>query len=121
MSERENKMLTCIICPLGCSISVTMEDGTIAETKGFGCKRGKNYAETECIAPMRVITSTVRVVNGPVPLISVKTDKPVPKALVMECMKEINRIEAHSPVKIGDILLVNVLGTGADIVATCNA
>lgn len=117
----ENRMLTCIVCPLGCSICVTLENGSVTEVKGFSCKRGLAYALAECTNPLRMVTSTVRVVDGLFQLVSVKTDKPIPKTLIMNCMGEINRIRAHSPIKTGDILLENVLGTGANIVATCNA
>lgn len=114
----EKRELTCIVCPLGCQITVAIENGEIADIKGYSCKRGELYAKAECTNPLRVLTSTVRVINGQLPLVPVKTDKPVPKAMVMDCMREINRIRIHTPVKAGDILLKNILNTGSDIIAT---
>ncbi len=113
--------LTCIVCPLGCRICVTAgDDGSIKEITGNGCKRGAAYAEAEFVNPLRIVTSTVRVNNGSMPLVPVKTDRPVPKSSVMDCMKEINRTIATGPVKTGDVLIKNILNTGADVVATGN-
>lgn len=114
--------LTCIICPLGCRIDVvTGEDGLIREISGNSCKRGAAYAKEECLDPKRIVTSTVRVKNSHLPVVPVKTGKPVPKALIMDCMREINRITAVAPVRTGDVLIRDILGTGADVVATGNA
>jgi CxxC motif-containing protein len=114
--------MTCIVCPLGCRISVvTGDDGLITEISGNKCKRGASYAEEECLDPKRTVTTTVRMKNGRMPVVPVKTSKPVPKALIMDCMKEINRICAVPPVRIGDVLIRDILGTGADVVAAGNA
>ncbi|NLV35527.1 MAG: DUF1667 domain-containing protein [Clostridiaceae bacterium] len=118
----KNTELTCIVCPLGCKLSVLQgEDDSIIEISGHSCKRGLSYAQTECINPERVITTTVRIRGGQMPLVSVKTDKPIPKTLMMKCMKIINRIEVMVPVKVGDTILENILETGANLVATGNA
>ena len=69
--------LTCIVCPLGCDLTVELADGKVLSVSGNTCPRGKKYAETECIAPMRTVTSTVRCDDGS--LVSVKTDSPIPK------------------------------------------
>lgn len=107
--------LTCIRCPLGCVITVSFgDDGEIAEIKGNTCPRGAEYARTECTAPTRTETSTVICDDGlPVP---VKTDRPIPKDKMFECMKVINRLGASLPVHIGDVIARNVFG--ANIVAT---
>ncbi len=110
---------TCIVCPLGCRISVLIEnDGNITQVKGNGCKRGASYAESECVNPLRTLTSTARVIGSQFPLIPVKSDRPISKALVRDCMKEINQIRVHPPINAGDVLVKNILNTGADIVAT---
>lgn len=109
--------LTCIYCPLGCRITAEIENGKILSVRGFMCKRGKEYAETECTNPVRVVTSTVKTADGePVP---VKTDRAIPKSEIFECMKIINGIEAKKPIKIGDVLKENVFGS--NIVATGNS
>ena len=116
MTKRE---LTCIVCPRGCSLVVELDDnGAVLSVSGNICKRGSVYANDECTNPMRVVTSTVRCEGGEV--VSCKTSTSVPKALVFEVMKVINTTVAPAKVSVGDVLVKNVLNTGADIVATSN-
>lgn len=109
--------LTCIICPRGCGLKVEIEDGKVLSVTGNSCPRGVKYAEDECCNPMRTITSTVRCEDGRV--ISVKTDRPIPKAKMFECMKMINSATAHLPIHIGDVIIKDVFGS--NVVATENA
>lgn len=109
--------LTCIICPRGCGLKVEIEDGKVLSVTGNSCPRGVKYAEDECCNPMRTITSTVRCEDGRV--ISVKTDRPIPKAKMLECMKMINSATAHLPIHIGDVIIEDVFGS--NVVATENA
>lgn len=111
--------LTCIVCPRGCDLTVTIEDGKVISVGGNACRRGVTYAENECTHPVRTVTSTMACENGAV--VAVKTDKPIPKELVFDCMKAINAAKAPEGTKIGDVLIANVLGTDANIVATANA
>lgn len=108
------RKLTCIICPLGCEITVQTEDKKVLEVIGHTCPRGKAYAESECIAPKRTLTSTVRCSDGG--LVSVKTDKPIPKEKMSECMTILNSVTATLPVSIGDVIVEDVFGSR--IVAT---
>lgn len=110
------RKMTCISCPLGCQLEVEIGENIIVS--GNKCKRGEEYAKNEITNPKRIITSTVKVLGGDRPLVSVKTDREVPKSLIFEIMKEINKAEAVAPVEIGDIIIENVLGTGANVVAT---
>ena len=110
--------MTCIVCPMGCQLTVELEDGVVKSVSGNTCPRGKQYAIDECIHPMRTITSTARTDNGEV--IPVKTDRTVPKELMFDCMKEINRAVVKLPAKIGDVVVENILGTGANVVVTAN-
>ena len=112
------KQLTCIICPKGCSIKVEMNEGVITNIEGNTCKRGYDYAYSEVTNPVRTITSTIKLENGK--MLPVKTDKPIPKELIFRCMEEINKTTAKLPVKIGDILIENILETGSNVVATKN-
>ena len=111
--------LTCIVCPIGCQLSVTLENGTVTEVSGNTCPRGKQYAIDECTNPVRTITTTARTTNGGV--IPVKTDRPIPKNLMFDCMKEIDCSVVTLPAKIGDIVIENLLGTGANVVVTANS
>lgn len=116
----EKKTLICIICPVGCQIEVCRDDDNIRSISGYGCKRGKEYAISELLNPVRTITSTVTVRCGEHPVVPVKTDKPIPKHLITELMREINKCSIQAPVRMGDIVLQNVLNTGANIIATGN-
>ncbi len=111
-----NRELTCIICPLGCNIKVRLENGAVLEVSGNTCPRGKTYAITECTAPMRTLTSSVRCKGGK--LLSVKTDRPIPKEKWMEAMAIVNRQHPALPIAVGDVIIEDVFG--ANIVATKN-
>lgn len=116
----KERLLTCIVCPKGCSLSVTFSDeGVIQEIKGNACPRGKDYAESECTHPTRTVTSTVLCEDGAI--VSVKTAAPIPKERVFQVMKEINAKKAPGGVKIGDVIIENVAGCGVSVVATSNA
>ena len=108
------KELTCIVCPRGCRLKV--DDNM--EVTGNTCPRGKIYAINELTHPTRTITSSVRVSNRHYTLVSVKTDKPVPKDKMFEVMKEIDKISVEAPTRIGQIVLANVLGTDSNVVIT---
>ena len=112
--------LTCIQCPLGCPLTVTMEGKEILSVEGNTCKRGEIYAKKEVTAPTRTVTSTVRIIGGAYPVVPVKTSCDIPKNKIFDCMGEIDRAEISAPVKIGDIVIKNVCGTGADIIVTAN-
>ena len=115
----EKKMeLTCIRCPMGCRMTATVENGSVTAVTGNTCRRGKEYAMTEAVAPVRTVTSTVLCLGGVRPVVAVKTVPEVPKAKVFDVMDVIRRIRVSAPVHIGDVLLRDAAGTGADIVAT---
>jgi CxxC motif-containing protein len=103
---------------MGCQLTVELENGEVKSVSGNTCPRGKQYAVDECTHPMRTITSTARTDNGEV--IPVKTDRTVPKEMMFDCMKEINRAVVKLPAKIGDVVVENILGTGANVVVTAN-
>lgn len=114
----KEQKVTCIVCPLGCEVTVKTQNGKVVQTTGQGCKRGEKYAAVEVSDPRRTLTSTVRVRKGSSPLVSVKTTKPIPKELLFATMKSINAASINAPVKIGDVIVTNVAGTNVDIVAT---
>lgn len=111
--------LTCIVCPRGCALRVEIEEGKDLIVTGNACPRGVQYAIDECTHPMRTITTTVRAEDGSV--IPVKTDRTIPKEKMFECMVEINKAVATLPAHVGDVVIENVLGTGANVVITANA
>lgn len=114
----EQHNLICISCPLGCAITVTMEDGKVGQVFGNTCPRGDAYARKEMTNPTRTVTSTIRVSNGHLPVVSVKTASDIPKEKITDVMNAIRGITVPAPVRIGDVLLPDAAGTGVSVVAT---
>ena len=112
--------LICIGCPLGCPMTVEMEGNEVKSVAGNTCPRGDAYARKELTNPTRIVTSTVRVAGGKLPMVSVKTESDIPKGKIFECVKALKDIEVKAPVKIGDVIVENVAGTGVNIIATKN-
>ena len=120
MGTVTTRELTCIGCPMGCPLIVTMEAGEVISVTGNTCKRGDVYARKEVTNPTRIVTSTVRVSGGDADMVSVKTKEDIPKGKIFDCVKALKGIEVSAPVHIGDVILKNVADTGVDIVATKN-
>lgn len=108
------RTLTCIACPLGCTLSVELDGKNVISVEGNTCPRGKEYAISECTSPVRIVTTTIKCENGD--LVSVKTNKPIPKDKVFDAMKIINKAVAKLPVSVGDILIENLYGSS--VIAT---
>ena len=114
------KEMTCIVCPMGCPLKVTINGDEIVDVTGNTCPRGKKYAITEVTAPRRVLTSTVRVEGGHLPLCPVRTRGDIPKGLLFDAMQEVNALIIKAPVAIGDVLIPDICGTGVPLVACRN-
>lgn len=116
----EKRELICIGCPLGCMITVEMDGAEVKSVTGNTCPRGKSYAEKEVTNPMRIVTSSVRVDGGEKVSVSVKTKSDIPKGKIFDVARALKDVVAEAPVKIGDVLVADVAGTGVEIVATSN-
>ena len=116
----EERNLTCIGCPLGCSITVRMEGGSVISVEGNTCKRGDDYARKEVTNPTRIVTTTVRVSGGSEAMVSVKTKSDIPKDKIFDCVRALKNVSVNAPVHIGDVICKDIAGTGVDIVATKN-
>ena len=112
--------LICIGCPLGCPLTVEMEGSEVKAVSGNTCPRGDAYARKELTYPTRIVTSTVRVAGGRLAMVSVKTASDIPKGKIFDCVKALKDVEVKAPVKIGDVIVENVAGTGVNIIATKN-
>ena len=109
---------TCICCPLGCRIEVALdENGQVSEVSGYTCKRGADYAAQEAVAPERMVTA-VLCVSGCLEPVSVKTQRPVPKATMKDVLAAVAALRLDAPVAAGDVLIEDVCGTGVAVVAT---
>ena len=110
------KDMICIVCPMGCRIQVDEENDY--KVTGNMCPKGSAYGKKELTFPTRTITSTVKIKNGVHKRLPVKTSSDIPKNMIFEIMKKLNSIEVSSPIKVGDIIIKNVLETGVDVIAT---
>ena len=114
----EKRELTCIGCPMGCALTVSLEAGKVVSVEGYTCKRGRDYGEKECTNPMRTVTSSVPVTGGAIAMVSVKTASDIPKGKIQECMEAIHTATAQAPVHLGDVILTNIADTGVNLIAT---
>ncbi len=134
------KEFTCIICPRGCVIEVDASEGinaemapergtdrtdrelalnaALASATGMGCRRGVDYVRQEVLNPKRTIATSVKVVGGSMPLVSVRLTKPVPKTRISDIMAALRAEEVRAPVEAGEIIVRNIRGTGSDVIAT---
>lgn len=115
LSTEENTVI-CTVCPVGCKIKVRQLENGEMETEGNNCPRGKKYALKEVTAPERTITSIMAASDGT--MVPVKTDRPVPKNKIFDCMKEINEKTLILPTSLGDIIISNIGETGANLICT---
>ncbi len=117
----EKREMICICCPMGCTIEVSCDfkENKIESISGNKCKRGREYSETECFNPVRTLTTTV-VLEGQFQMVPVKSEKPLPKDLILDCMMVINEHRLQHSVRIGDVVIGNILNTGINIIATSN-
>lgn len=113
MPEKFN--LVCIVCPVGCQLEVT-KDGDEITVSGNACKRGPEYAKNEIVNPVRVLTTTVCVEGAKINRIPVKTKGDIPKGKLFDAMELINKTVIKAPVKVGDVVIENILDTGVDVV-----
>ena len=114
------KEMICIGCPMGCYLTVDHIGTTIRRVSGNRCKVGLKYAEKEISNPERTLTTTVKVENGHLPLVSVRTGKPIPKAIIFDVMDFLAKVKAEAPIKIGEPIVQNILDTGVSVLATNN-
>lgn len=113
------KELTCVVCPAGCRIRVTLDDnGAVTEVTGQTCPRGKTYAESEVTHPVRTLTSTVRILTADGrKMLPVRTDKPIPRETLAQAMELVRKITVSAPVKTGDCIAADFIEPGTNLVA----
>jgi CxxC motif-containing protein len=109
------KEMICIVCPRGCHLKI---DENTLEAQGNTCPRGEEYAKNEIVSPMRTITGSVGISGGIHPRLAVRTNRAVPKSKMFEIMAALHACKVHAPVKHGDVIIENVFGTGANVIAS---
>ncbi len=115
------KEYTCVLCPNGCPLVAYVDDDetpVIAKVEGSVCPKGEDWVRQEILNPMRTISSSVRVRGGDAPLASVRTDRPIPLARIMDVMEEIRKVTVDAPVEIGAVVLSRPAGCDTDIIVT---
>ena len=112
-----SKDIRCIVCPTGCLVHVENVNGELI-IEGHSCKRGEEYGREEFIAPKRILTTTIRVENGFLPLIPVRSDIPIPKEKLQETLRKIAITRVKAPIKMGDVLIKKVIGLDVNIIAS---
>ncbi|MBN1526945.1 MAG: DUF1667 domain-containing protein [Candidatus Omnitrophica bacterium] len=112
------KKITCIECPKGCSLAVDIENCKVVSVTGNECPKGEKHAKAEVENPMRILTTAVLAEGLAVKMVPARTDKPIPKSLLMEAMEAVKRIRVERPLGVGEVIAKDLLGTGADLVST---
>ncbi|MBE0512182.1 DUF1667 domain-containing protein [Candidatus Bathyarchaeota archaeon] len=118
MKKKDVRVITCIICPVGCKARVTIENGKISEIEGLECPRGEEYVRRELEAPVRDFFTTVRIKGAAIPVLPVRATHPIPKDRILDCVLELANVVVDAPVEAGEIIVRNPLGLEVDIVAT---
>jgi Uncharacterized protein with conserved CXXC pairs len=110
--------LTCIRCPVGCLLRVTIRDEAVTEVQGQQCERGRDYAQVESVHPVRMFTTTLPIAGGTIAMLPVRTRTDIPKAAILRCAEALCGVEVAAPVQVGDVVVSNLADTGVDLIAT---
>ena len=110
----------CIMCPMGCALKATVEDGRVTDVTGNTCPKGREYAVREVTAPVRNIATSVFIEDGELPLASVRLTAPIPKGDIFRAMEQIRSVRLSAPVRIGQVVIKGLLGTESDVIITKN-
>jgi len=114
------KDIICLVCPVGCNVQVQEDarEESGYKVKGHECKHGKEYAINEYANPTRILTTTVVIAGANWPRLPVKTSDPIPRDSILDSMEIINQVGIKAPVKAGEVIIDNLVGTGVKVVAT---
>jgi len=111
------KRVICIECPNGCALEINEET---LEVTGNRCKRGEIFIKSELTNPKRTIQTTIKTTFKEVPVVPVRVSSLIPKDKIFDVMKEIKKVVVDKKLKIGDVVIKDVLGLGADVIITSN-
>ena len=114
----EKRHFTCITCPIGCEIDVELQEGAVVSMEGNKCDKAEDFVRQEVEEPMRVLTTTVRIKGAKWAMLPVRTDKPIPKRLLFDVMRQLAGIELQAPIQVSDVIAGDITGTGADVIAS---
>lgn len=120
----ETLQFNCTTCPSECLLTVEVErdaKGTVEAVRsvtGNSCPRGDKFAHQELTCPMRVLTTTVAVSGGDEALLPVRTAEAIPLTLHAQAMNLLRGAVVDAPIRMGDIVLPNLLNTSIDLIAS---
>ena len=114
-----DKTFTCITCPIGCKLNVSVNGDTVNVT-GNKCKKGIEFAKNEIFNPTRTLTTTVKTVSPSMPYLPVRTDGEIPKGLIKASMDILRNTVVNRDLEVGDIVIENILDTKINVIATMN-
>ncbi len=114
----EHRAFICVTCPVGCSIDALVEGQELVELRGQACARGEAFVREELTDPRRMLTTTVRVRGGKLPLVPVRSSAPLPKHLLLDVARTLREVELEAPVQQYQVVLENALGTGIAIITS---
>ena len=110
--------LTCVLCPVGCELEVRRDGSTEVEVSGNQCDKGIPFAVEEVLHPKRNLATSVPVQGTEATMVSVRLSGPVPREMIFPILAEIARLRPEVPVRRGQVLIADVLGSGVDVIAT---
>lgn len=116
----ERRHFTCVTCPVGCEMDVELDDGHVVSISGNRCKKAEEFVLQEVKEPMRILTTTIRIRGAKWPMLPVRTNRAIPKRLFFQAMKDLADIELKAPVNMSDVIVRDIAGSGANVVASRN-
>jgi Uncharacterized protein with conserved CXXC pairs len=121
-SDNMKRKVTCIVCPRGCRAIVELIDGEIKEISGLKCNKGEDYIKQEVTHPFRLLFTTIPIERAKnIDVLPIRTSQPIPKDLLDKGLNKLSKIKVNAPVKIGDVIIKDFMGTGVDVVASRSA
>jgi CxxC motif-containing protein len=110
--------IICIVCPNSCKLHVYEDEKGEIQVEGYGCTRGIQYGKDEYLAPKRVLITTVKINDGVLPVIPVRSKEGIPKQKIFEAIELVNKVSITAPVKMGDVVVSDLLGLGIDVITS---
>ncbi|MHA1820215.1 MAG: DUF1667 domain-containing protein [Promethearchaeota archaeon] len=114
----DSKDFVCTICPNSCRLHIEVRSPNELVVSGFTCPKGMEFGKQEFLEPKRMLITTMKIKNGVLPVIPVRSNKPIPKEMIFKAMEEVNNTEVKAPVKMGDVLIKNLFNLNVDVVAS---
>ncbi len=112
--------IICVGCPMGCLVTVTIDNGEVTATEGNRCKQGEKYVLEEYRNPVRTLTATLLTLGSSRPLLPVRTSRPIPKTKMMSAAAVLAGVRVRPPVRIGEVVVSQPDGIGVDVIATAD-